>query len=187
MVAVKLFLESGTNKLDQEYKNKALIKSIDTEVMDLLLQHGAHINYQDNNENTPLHLAINRYYSGYPETSISWKSKKKAEYLIKNGADINIINSNGLTPLEIAVDKKDFSLVSLLLRYGAKKNKNKAYEQALISRQTEIVKVLKKYRATYNNKNELLEKAVSSSNLDLTKKLIEDGADFQDTNLIHLV
>lgn len=68
-------------------------------LLSLLLEHGANINAQNNDNNTPLHLAILA------------QSPAIVTFLIENGADIDFTNKKGLRPYDIALEyaelKKD--------------------------------------------------------------------------------
>ena len=57
-------------------------------VCEKLLLFGADINAQDDDGNTPLHLAVR------------FSSKRSAKYLLKHGADATIKNKRGQLPLE---------------------------------------------------------------------------------------
>ena len=55
----------------------------------LLTNHGAEVNKQDKDKDTPLHLAIRRNRS------------RLAGILLKHGANANVVNNEGMTPLQI--------------------------------------------------------------------------------------
>ena len=56
-----------------------------------LIRSGAKLDEKDENGATPLHLAVERYYS-----------LPNVKHLIENGAKISIKNNKGKTPLDIA-------------------------------------------------------------------------------------
>ncbi|MEQ8173813.1 MAG: ankyrin repeat domain-containing protein [Syntrophomonadaceae bacterium] len=67
------------------------VKEKNLSLISLLIKHGANINAQDADLNTPLHLAVlGAYFEG-------------AELLVQNGADPGIKNSQGKTPGELAL------------------------------------------------------------------------------------
>jgi len=78
-----------------------------TNVVAMLLQHGADVNAQDEGGMSALHCAA---YKGQIET---------ARLLIQHGADLSLTNSYGFTPLREAVGKGPPELVALLLDSGA--------------------------------------------------------------------
>lgn len=78
------------------------VKEKNLPLMSLLIKHGANINAQDADLNTPLHLTVlGAYYEG-------------AEMLIQNGADPNIKNGQGKTPGELALMMGNPDIASLL-------------------------------------------------------------------------
>lgn len=85
------------------------------EIMDLLIQYGADINYVDPYFGTPLH-----------EFARPWVYEPFLEFMLEKGADPNIQPGvywePGWTPLHFAVRNKNVGGVELLLKYGAQKN-----------------------------------------------------------------
>ncbi len=80
------------------------------EIRTALLQHGASLNYQDENGNTPLHIAV-------------WMNELEAiEIFIKFGAEVNRQNKEGKTPLHIAVEERAIDIVKDLIDCGADVN-----------------------------------------------------------------
>lgn len=80
------------------------------EVVGLLLEHGADVNAQNNNDHwgtTPLHAAAHA------------NQRAIAEMLIASGADIHAKNLNGRTPLEETVFHKATPVANLLKQNGA--------------------------------------------------------------------
>jgi len=61
-----------------------------TAIAKVLLEHGADVNRQSDNGNTPLHLAA------------LWEHYETAKLLLASGADVTIRNENGETPQELA-------------------------------------------------------------------------------------
>ena len=77
------------------------------EIIELLIDKGADVNGKDDNDDTPLHLSINRNIS---------------ELLIENGADVNAKDCSGGTPLHSIIFNEDKDLVALLITNGADLN-----------------------------------------------------------------
>lgn len=75
------------------------------DIGELLIEHGADIEAQYEDGETPLHQA---------------GSKAIAELLINKGADINAKSNNGRTPLVAAIYKEREDIADLLRSYGAK-------------------------------------------------------------------
>lgn len=89
-------MENRDTYLTRAVKEKNLV------LMSLLIKHGASVNYQDADLNTPLHLAVlGSYYEG-------------ADMLLHNGADPGIKNSQGKTPGELALAIGNPDIASLL-------------------------------------------------------------------------
>ena len=62
------------------------------EIVECLLKNNANPNIQANNQETPLHWAVN--------------SKEMVELLLKYGSDKNIINEEGKTPIDLVEDEE---------------------------------------------------------------------------------
>ena len=84
-------------------------KTVNLEIIRLLIDKGADVNVKDDNENTPLHLSTN---------------KNIAELLISNGADVNAKDWSGETPLHRIISNEDLQLdiIKLLIEKGADVN-----------------------------------------------------------------
>ncbi len=81
------------------------------ELVKLLLNKGANVNYRSKSSNTALHVAA---LQGGPDT---------VRLLLKKGADPNLTNKNNETPLHLAiVGDGDIEVIKLLLAAGAKTN-----------------------------------------------------------------
>ncbi len=79
------------------------------EIVELLIEHGADVNAQNDEGIAPLHLAA------YPET---------AEILIKRGARVEIESTRGETPLYVHASEQDgFDVLVVLLENGASPNR----------------------------------------------------------------
>lgn len=87
---------------DQDTYLGRAVKEKNLALMSLLLKHGANINAQDADLNTPLHLTVlGAYYEG-------------AEMLIQNGADTSMKNKQGKTPGELSLMMGNPDIASLL-------------------------------------------------------------------------
>ncbi len=79
-----------------------------TEIVKLLLDHGADVNATQADDFTPLHEAAQ---NGMPEVT---------QWLIERGAQINPrLSSNGKTPLALAIEHKHEAAANLLRQHGA--------------------------------------------------------------------
>ena len=109
---VKQLLDLGVNpnKVKNPLKTSPLhlaAESGHTEIVEILLEHGAHPNLPDIEGTTPLHLSI---YYRHPAT---------VEALIKHDANPNAQNYQGFTPLHFAAENGDLTVVEILLEHGA--------------------------------------------------------------------
>jgi len=80
------------------------------QIVEFLLDNGAHINARNYIDNTPLHLAChNGYYS-------------IVQLLVERGALLNIRNKFNFTPLHFASQDGHYKLVKFLVEHGADVN-----------------------------------------------------------------
>jgi len=78
------------------------------EVVQLLIERGANVNFADNDGETPL---------------LRCQSVEIAELLIKKGANVNASNKSGLTPLHLAAfEEARIEIARLLISHGADVN-----------------------------------------------------------------
>ena len=95
-------------------------------IVEKLLKLGANVNVFDNeNDCTPLHYAVEEFYSHTPESNFEEKHSEEEimkilELLLENGANVNAISSQDGAPLHAAIHSS--KLVSILLDYGADLN-----------------------------------------------------------------
>ena len=72
------------------------------EVMKLLIENGALINFKNEDKNMPLHYA---------------KYKEVAEILLKNGARTDYKNKKGKNPKELSIENKAFDVTEVIIKF----------------------------------------------------------------------
>eukprot|EP01087_Luapelamoeba_hula_P000146 TRINITY_DN1008_c0_g1_i1.p1 TRINITY_DN1008_c0_g1~~TRINITY_DN1008_c0_g1_i1.p1 ORF type:complete len:293 (-),score=63.34 TRINITY_DN1008_c0_g1_i1:127-1005(-) len=77
------------------------------ELMESLIDHGAAVNSQNYDGETPLYIAAQNGLMS------------KVQYLLENGADVNIMNLVGATALHAAAANGDNDIIRWLVKYGA--------------------------------------------------------------------
>ncbi len=117
---VALLLQKGADARTVEYGGKSLLNEIvdfqgawtpdRREIVEMLLDAGAEIEFGAGKEGTPLHGAVRR------------GQKELAELLLDRGANINAKDQYGQTPLHDAVSQKQPAMVELLIARGAEIN-----------------------------------------------------------------
>lgn len=115
---IKYFLNNGADvNIKYPYKNTTTtllhytVLKGDYPMLKLLLKHGASANIQNNEGNTPLHLAAKYNYV------------KIVKALINNGADSNIENYSENTPIDIALKYKSKRTSRFMKAINMSKNK----------------------------------------------------------------
>jgi pectate lyase len=113
-----------------------------TEVVNLLLKHGAYINARDTSGCTPLHYAFkNKHY-------------ELAEFLIEHDVDVNLsVNERGDTALHSAVRSSNLRIIELIMTKGAdvavrNDDGQTALDIAMDRGRTKIVKLLANNRSS---------------------------------------
>jgi|GEM_PF-3401104 len=157
----------------------------------IFLKKGFNINAQNDEKNTPLHLALIN------------ENLKIAEYLVKKGARLDIVNDGDTTVFEEAVyrcglpyysfprsklskrEKEYLYVISLMLDRSArvKRKTNNLIKNCLFSKNPEIINLLLSKRKKYFNLHERLLAGVAVGRIDLVKSALNHGADIN-TELI---
>jgi ankyrin repeat protein len=114
--------------------------------LELLINLGVHVNYQNENGQTPLHFAVReRVKPVY------------TEILLKHGANPQVKDKDGYTPLDVALTAKNTASAALLEKAGAKRDLQNEWELALNAhwREEDVasLKTLIKAGADINFKN----------------------------------
>ena len=149
----KLLLENGAN-VDQENKTSSgnltslIFPSQEgyLEIVQLLVEHGADVNYNAFRGFTPIRIAARNGHL------------KIVKFLAENGADIDSKAMDGATPLEHAASKGHYEIVKFLIEKGANVN-NKDEEgdfpigEAAKYGYTDIIKLLIENNADLSLKN----------------------------------
>lgn len=106
---VRLLLSHGTSP--KSYP-RALRYANNTEIAELLIEHGADVNWQDENNSTPTAL---HFFAAIGNTRL-------AELVINHGADVNAKSKHGVTPLHKAAREGRLNAAKLLVSNGADLN-----------------------------------------------------------------
>ena len=88
------------------------------QIVDLLLKHGAQIDFRARNEDTALMAVAQK--QDHDDEEEAKGIKEKAAYILSKGADPNAHNSKGFTALHRAAEVGNTEVVRLLLAAGAK-------------------------------------------------------------------
>ena len=111
------------NKTGDTLLNIALSsEQISPELIELLVESGAHLNYVSSDRVTPLMCAV--YNMNVPLETVG--------YLLQAGASIYSRDTYGQTPLLYATGREDVALVDLLLTYGSSVNETDADGNTLL-------------------------------------------------------
>ena len=111
------------------------VKDGNTAIVNLLLEHKAYIEQQDESGHPPLYIAAHN------------RDIEMVKLLLEKGAEVDPVDKSGRTPFYIAADKGDTGIVKLLLKQGAKidpvdKSDRTPLYIAADKGDTEIVKLL---------------------------------------------
>ncbi|KAJ6240066.1 ankyrin repeat [Anaeramoeba flamelloides] len=180
---IHALLENGSNvNQDNDQKQTPLTFSIVTRqalpVVRKLLEFGANVNYQDKDKNTPLHLVV-----------IHSLSESYLELLVEQtSVNLELENKSSETPLQLSIGYKRYNSINTLINKGANINKqltdksypifyaianymsNKSMLDNLLSKNVDLT--LKK-----DNLSPLIFCIMQNCQLEVIKKLVENGAD----------
>jgi ankyrin repeat protein len=141
---VRILLQAGTDPNQESgYRSPLMwaVKKRNTTIVNMLLDHGANINFINSQDSTALDMARDQKYGeivqllldhGAKEklssakreralfSAIEAKDINKTEMLLNKGADVNCLNDLHQTPLVRALIYKNHEAVRLLLKRGAK-------------------------------------------------------------------
>ena len=152
---------------------------VKTEIVKLLLKHGAHVDAKANNGIMTLHAAVQRGHV------------KVVDALLEHNANVNSRTTKGTTPLHVGVRKGNKAIITKLLDKGADinetlENRGTVLHIATQNGHKEIVKILLNYGAQVDSKMERnvrpLHIAAKKGHLDIVKILLDHGADVNSTN-----
>lgn len=155
------------------------------EMLNLLIEEGANVNYVSKGEETPLSIAVFEEEQDY------------AKVLLENGADVNFKNAAGKTPLKIASDNSNSDMMKLLLEYKANPEVMHGVDyngehneiplimyEAILGEGASMVKALIDAGADVNKEDftgaTTLERClIQNPDFELIKLLVENGADLE--------
>lgn len=106
---IEYILEQGIDIKGGAYNSPIIDSANNSQILKLLIQHGADVNSTYSSGETAL---INAVYN---------KNLESARILLENGADIDAYYSDDIyhTPIQIAVSNDDEKMIELLQEYGA--------------------------------------------------------------------
>ena len=167
-----------------------------SELVELLLKHGASIDVVDTKGNSALHHAIQERstlarYSG--KVVASSNAKSVLDILLENKADVNVVNNSGETPLERAASRGSLDTVTKMLQlYGGNANKGSPLAAACLTQNVELADMLLRHGADPNlastscypnSKHKLpLFVAVDKGSTDIIVSLLNAGASVNAVN-----
>ena len=92
---------------EDDYPLVAALHGGHIRVAELLFQHGAKVDVQGTDEQTPLHRALE-----WPKNL----AVRAVQFLLKHGADVNARRKDLSTPLHLAAAREDFGVAQMLLQ-----------------------------------------------------------------------
>ncbi len=156
------------------------------EIVELLLQHGADINAQDENS---YYYYAQGYSQGYTALfyASAYDHKELVELLLAHGADISVKNKSGETALHIASREGHKEMVDWLLRHGADINAADQWDYTALDTasragQKEIVELLLQRGGMSKDRATALHEASYKGCFETVKLLLAHGADVNATN-----
>ena len=152
-------------------------------MFNLLLQHGANCTISDADGNTPLHYVALRNHSEIAEAILCEWDKLGQQ---KQGL-LNHTNSNGNTALQEALHRKNFRIVSLLAKAGAKLGCSRWKDFFIrVDTQTNIEDIKKAIEAFKDDKTELMQ-FLNHRNGSDGYSLLHDAAQHRRFDVLELV
>lgn len=106
----QILCEEGADPVGHNKESSPLLEAVRNnhlEFAKFLLDHGAQIDYVDDERNSVLHNAA------------FWGTAKLAQFLIENGASVDATNKYGDTPLHFAANNGANDIVKLFIKKGA--------------------------------------------------------------------
>lgn len=173
---IQILLQAGTNpNQDSGYRSPLMwaVQKRNTKIVNMLLDHGANINFINSQDMTALDMARDQQYGEIVQlllsrgarekvssaqreralfSAIEEKDINKTELLLNKGADVDCLNDLHQTPLIRALIYKNHEAAKLLLKHGAKVdtrdvNGNDALDIAQQNNNQDIEKLLLQYGA----------------------------------------
>lgn len=182
---IKELLSNGANVHDKNDAGQTLLhiaieKQKGLDVIQELLKFEVEVNIRDNNNVSPLHLALNS----------SWKTLEVIRELLNYGASVDEKITENRTPLHIAIENENnVDVISELLKYGADVNSSDIYQMTPLfvalssfSDNLDVVRTLFEYGALVNERNikgqSPLHVAIKSAkSLEIVQELLKQGAE----------
>ncbi|OUM68758.1 hypothetical protein PIROE2DRAFT_28605, partial [Piromyces sp. E2] len=157
-------------------------------LIQLFIDHGADVDFIDDNKNSPLSYAI------------QMKSESIVSLLIEHGADVNFVDIFNVSLLTYAINEQEFGVVKLLVDHGADVNfvaKNSMDNDKMeplflyaICKDSELplVQYLLEHGATYDFKSEgslctLMPHLFIGFRVEILEYLLESKINIQDLTL----
>jgi len=169
-----LLIENGAN-----INTSSLLVAVParySDIVEFLILNKIDINVKDNNGDTFLTYAINKYHE-----------KKSSEILcfinslISHGFDINTVDIHGVSPLELAVNNGDLDIIKILVENKDDSDGITSLAYAINKGNLDVVKFLVENKDDINTKDSYgitsLIYAINKGNLDVVKFLVENKDD----------
>ncbi|KAK7991271.1 hypothetical protein PG988_000065 [Apiospora saccharicola] len=182
----KLLLQLGANVNSSEPKSRSPLLEVfciddpdKLAIMELLLEHGADINHEDDEGFRPAHMAVSQ-----PDTALVRR------LLREEGLELNCPRPNRWTPLKLAVQHADIEVVTMILDKGADPNLHHENEElpimsAVRENKVDVARLLIQRGASIDTAGQLLddtiwypiEWAARFGQHEMTRLLGDSGAD----------
>jgi len=137
LIDYEIINESNINYYDKSIDTFALKEAVlfaKEDVVKLLIENGADVNFVDSTGDTPLITFIKNY------STASWNEDKVdiLKILIENGTNVEIVNNHGLTALMIACSAKNYNvdrllkIITILIESGANIHRLDKFGQSIL-------------------------------------------------------